>query len=159
MIKSTDSNYVPGRRVGGWVKLKPIQETLDLVITGAEWGEGKRANWLSSLTISCKEGDEFLEIGKVGTGIREKENEEGLSFSQITKELEPLIISKKGKEVKLEPKLILEIAYEEIQNSNNYNSKYALRFPRVLKIRNDLSLNDVDDLERVEKIYKKQRKI
>ncbi len=159
MIKNLNAEYIPGRRVGGWVKLKPIQETLDLVITEADWGEGKRANWLSSLTLSCKQGDNFLEIGKVGTGISEKESEDGLSFPQLTKELKKLIISEKGKHVKLKPRIVVEIAYEEIQKSPTYNSGFALRFPRVVRLRTDRSEKDADILERIITIFKKQKKI
>ena len=159
MIKNLKAKYIPGRRVGGWVKLKPIQETLDLVITEAEWGEGKRANWLSSFTLSCKEDDKFLRIGKVGTGIPEKESEDGLSFPQLTKELKKLIISEKGKQVKLKPKIVVEIAYEEIQKSPTYDSGFALRFPRIVRLRTDRSEKDADILERINSIFKKQKKI
>lgn len=156
MIKSLDSKYIPGRKVGGWVKLKPIKETLDLVITSAEWGEGKRAKWMSSFTLSCRDKDRVLEIGKVGTGILEKEGE--LTFENLTRELNPLIISEKGKTVFLKPKVILEVAYEEIQKSSNYSSGYALRFPRAIRIRKDLGFNDADSLDRVKKFFEEYRK-
>lgn len=157
MVKSINSKYISGRRVGGWVKLKPTKETLDLVVTGAEWGEGKRANVLSSFTLSCRDKNKFLEIGKVGTGIKEKEDE--LSFSELTKILKPKIISEKGKQVKIKPYLVLEIAYEEMQKSPNYNSGFALRFPRVIRIRQDKSVKDVETLKRVKYYYSEQRKI
>ena len=72
MLKNLEGAYKPGRYVNGWVKLKPVMEPLDLVITKAEWGEGKRSDWLSSFTVSCKKGEEFLEMGKVGSGVKEK---------------------------------------------------------------------------------------
>lgn len=156
MIKNLESKYIPGRKVGGWVKIKPIKETLDLVITSAEWGEGKRANWLSSFTLACRDKNEILEIGKVGTGILEKDGE--LTFENLTKELIPLVISEKGKKVILKPKVIFEIAYEEIQSSSNYSSGYALRFPRVVRLRRDLGLKDVDTLDRVKKFFKEYMK-
>ena len=156
MIKNYEGDYVPGRRVNGWVKLKPINESLDLVVTGAEWGEGKRAKWLASFTLSCRDGNKFLEIGKVGTGIKEKESE--LSFVELTKILKPKIKSEKGKAVSIKPYLILEISYDEIQKSKNYSSGYALRFPRVLRVRRDLSMGDVDNLSRVKIFYDKQNK-
>jgi len=156
MIKNYDGLYIPGRRVGGWVKLKPVKESLDLVVTGAEWGEGKRANWLSSFTLSCRDKNNFLEIGKVGTGIKEKEDE--LSFIELTKILKPKIKERRGKEVLIKPFLVLEISYEEMQKSSNYSSGYALRFPRVVRIRNDLSIEDVDSLDRIKKFYQQQIK-
>ncbi|MCD4759377.1 ATP-dependent DNA ligase [archaeon] len=156
MMKNYSGCYVPGRRVAGWVKLKPVKESLDLVVTGAEWGEGKRVKWLASFTLSCRNGNSFLEIGKVGTGIKEKDSE--LTFKELTRILKPKIKSEKGKCVSIKPYLVLEISYEEIQKSKNYSSGYALRFPRVLKIRNDLSIKDVDNLIRVKKFYDEQTK-
>ena len=156
MIKNLKAKYIPGRRVGGWLKLKPVKETLDLIIVAADWGEGKRAKWLSSFTIACRDKNKLLTIGKVGTGIAEKDSE--LTFEKLTKELKPSIKEQKGKHVTLKPKIILEISYDEIQKSPTYNSKFALRFPRVLKLRADLGFNDIDTLERVEKFHKQQNK-
>lgn len=158
MLKNLKAPYKPGARVGYMVKLKPTMETLDLVIVGAEWGEGKRANWLSSFTLACRDSKgEYLEVGKVGSGIKEKE-EEGLTFQQLTKELKPYIISEKGKEVKVKPKLVVEVIYNEIQKSPTYSSGYALRFPRVLKLRADRGPKDITTLHTVEKYYKEQKK-
>ncbi len=158
IVKNLDAKYQPGRRVGYWLKVKPIMETLDLVITGAEWGTGKRANWLGSFVLSCKKGDEFLECGMMGTGIKEKRTSEGdITFEDLTNQLKPYIISEKGKEVRIKPKIVVEVAYEEIQKSPNYASGFALRFPRLLRIRFDKSPNDVDDVERVERLYHLQR--
>jgi DNA ligase 1 len=160
MVKKKDGIYKPGSRVGYGVKVKPVMETLDLVIVGAEWGEGKRSEWLSSFAIACRdeESGEFLELGQVGTGIKEKENEEGdVSFDQLTKLLKPLVISEKGKEVKVKPKIVIEINYEEIQKSPTYNSSYALRFPRVIRLREDKSLDDVSTIKEVERYYYEQR--
>jgi len=155
MIKNLDAVYVPGRYVGGWVKLKNILEPLDLVITGALFGEGKRAKWLTSYFIACKSGKELLEIGKVSTGVKEKA--EGLTYKEMTKMLKPLIIKEEGKEVKVKPKIIIEVAYEEIQKSPSYSSGYALRFPRCLKLRSDKPLDEISDLNLINKIYNSQR--
>ena len=155
MIKNLESKFKPGRYVNGWVKLKPTLEPLDLVITGATWGEGKRSNWLSSFIVSCKEDDKFLEIGRVGSGVKEKN--EGIKFSELTKELKKLIIKSSGKEVEVKPKIILEVGYEEIQKSPSYNSGYALRFPKIISLRIDKGLNDIDTIERINRIYKNQR--
>ncbi len=120
MMKNLEGIYKPGSRVGFGVKVKPVMESLDLVITEADWGEGKRVSWLSSFTLSCRDDDKLLQIGKVGTGIKEK-SEEGISFEQLTKELKPLIISEKGKSVKVKPKVVVEVYYEEIQKSPKYS--------------------------------------
>jgi len=156
MIKEINARYKPGRRVHGWVKLKPIMETLDLVITGAIWGEGKRSEWLSSFILSCRDGNKFVEIGKVGTGIKEKN--EGVSFADLTKELKPLITHEEGKIVKVKARIVVEIAYEEIQKSPSYSSGYALRFPRVIRLREDRNFSDINTLNDVEKLYKRQKK-
>jgi len=156
MGKNLNKEYIPGRKVGGWVKLKPVMEPLQLVIIGAEWGEGKRANWLSSFILGCKKENKFLEIGKVGTGIKEKG--EGLTFKELTKILKKLIIEEKGKHVSIKPKILVDVRYEEIQKSPTYDSGYALRFPRLTQLRDDLRVSDCDDVERVKRLYKKQKK-
>ncbi len=156
MVKKLDAVYQPGRRVEGWVKYKPIMETLDLVIIGAQWGEGKRATWLSSFDLACHKNGNFLEVGKVGTGIKEKG--EGITFQQLTRELKPCILKEKGKHVQIKPKLVVEVAYEEIQRSPTYTSGLALRFPRILRIRFDRSPQECDTLERVKTFFEKQRK-
>lgn len=152
MFKTLDNEYKPGLRVGFMVKLKPTMESLDLVITGAEWGEGKRAHWLTSFTLSCLEDGQFKEIGKVGTGIKELESE-GLSFGQLTELLRPHIIAEKGRAVSIKPVVVVEIKYEEIQSSPTYSSGYALRFPRVVKLRDDLNPDEASSLDQVHDFY------
>lgn len=158
MIKNLSAPYKPGARVNYMVKLKPVMDSLDLVIIGAEWGEGKRANWLSSFTLACIDEDgNFLEIGKMGTGIKEKA-EEGISFEQLTEELKPLIVSEKGREVKIKPKIVVEVSYEEIQKSPTYSSGYALRFPRLKNLRSDRNPSEASTLDMVEDFYYGQKK-
>jgi len=158
MIKKLDAPYKPGGRVGFMVKLKPTKENLDLAIIRAEWGEGKRSKWLSSYTLACigNEG-EFLEVGKVSTGLKEK-REEGLSFAEMTDLLKPLIKKDEGKEVDVRPKIVIEVGYEEIQKSPTYSSGYALRFPRVIQLREDKGAEDASPLSMVENFYNKQKK-
>lgn len=160
MVKKLDAPYKPGARVGHMVKMKETEEPLDLVITEAEWGEGKRAQWLSSFTLACQDEDgNLVEIGKVGTGIKEKEEEEGVTFDQLTDLLKPLITSQKGKVVKVKPKIVVEVAYEELQKSPTYSSGYALRFPRVLRLRDmERSVDDIATLEYIEEYFYKQKK-
>jgi len=158
MMKALDAPYKPGSRVGYMVKLKPVMESLDLVIVGAEWGEGKRAEWLSSFIVACRDTEtgEYLEIGRVGTGIKEKE-EGGVSFMQLTEMLKPLIVYEKGKIVKVRPEIVIEINYEEIQKSPTYGSGYALRFPRLVKIREDRRPDEINSLEEIKELYYSQR--
>lgn len=158
IVKNLEATYQPGRRVGYWLKVKPTMENLDLVIIGAQWGTGKRAGWLGSLVLGCKEGDRFLECGMIGTGIKEKEDQEGVTFAQLTKLLKPHIESE-DRDLKIKPKVVVEVAYEEIQKSPNYSSGYALRFPRVVRLRTlEKSVEQCDTLERVEYLYKLQKK-
>ena len=158
MLKALDAPYKPGARVGHMVKLKETMENLDLVIIGAEWGEGKRAKWLSSFVVACRDEDgNLLEIGRVSTGLKEKK-EEGLSYAEMTELLEPLIISEKGKEVKVKPEIVIEVAYEEIQKSPTYSSGYALRFPRVVRQRTEeRSVDDISSLEYVQQLFDAQK--
>ncbi|MEK6891924.1 MAG: DNA ligase, partial [Nanoarchaeota archaeon] len=159
MFKALNAPYKPGARVGHMVKFKAIMETLDLVIVAAEWGEGKRSKWLSSYTIAClDENGNFIEVGKVSTGLKEKE-EEGLSFMEMTKLLRPLIISEKGREVRVKPKLVIEVGYEEIQKSPTYASGYALRFPRVISLRTmDKGPEEASTIDYVKKLFEGQKK-
>lgn len=157
MIKNLEGIYQPGARVGYGVKLKPVMDALDVAITGAEWGEGKRSDWLSSFTIAVQdENGALLNVGKVGTGIKEKP-EEGISFEQLTELLKPNIIKQEGKEVFVKPTIIIEVHYEEIQPSPTYTSGYALRFPRFIRLRPDRSTTDISTKQDLENLHKKQR--
>ena len=155
MMKNLEAEYKPGRRVGHMLKLKPDENELDLVITGGEWGAGKRAGWISSFILSCKKGNKYLEIGKVGTGILEKETEDSkITFENLTKLLTPLIIEEKGKHVKVKPKIVVTVTYQDIQHSPNYESKWALRFPRITLLREDKPLSEIATLEEIEEDFK-----
>ncbi len=157
MFKNLKAPYKPGARVGFMVKYKQVMETLDLVIVGAEWGEGKRAKWLSSFYIACRDNDgNLLRIGKAASGLKEKP-EEGLSFEDMTKMLSPLIIEQKGRYVKVEPKVIVEVAYEEIQKSPEYESGFALRFPRIIRLRDDKPIDEISELSHIKELYENQR--
>lgn len=155
MMKNLDAIYQPGSRVGFGLKIKPILEPLDVVIIGAEQGEGKRSAWYSSFSIAVRDGNKFVEIGKVGTGIKEKN--EGVTFEELNELLTPLITEEKGRSIIVKPKIIIEVAYEEIQASQNYNSGFALRFPRLTRIRNDKAVKEISTLTDVKKIYNEQR--
>ncbi len=158
MAKNLDAVYKPGSRVGYGVKIKPVMESLDVVVIGAEWGEGKRSDWLSSFSIACYDdkNEEFVDVGKVATGLKEKD-EEGVSFSQMTKLLKSLIIKEQGREVSIKPKIVIEVNFEEIQQSPTYSSGFALRFPRFIRLREDKSVSEISTLDDVKKLFKSQR--
>jgi DNA ligase-1 len=150
MAKSLSAPYKPGARIGYAVKLKPEDKDFDLVITGAEWGTGKRAGWLTSFDVSCRHDGKLLEIGKVSTGLKEKPSE-GLSFKELTKKLKPLITEEKGRKVKTKAKLVVTVQYQNIQKSPTYNSGYALRFPRTKTLRPDRDKSDIATLNEIKK--------
>ena len=157
IAKNLEAEYQPGRRVGGWVKLKSSLEPLDLAIIGGDWGAGKRVGVLSSFVLGCRQGDKFLSCGMMGTGIKEK-SQEGVSFKELTKLLKPLIFEENGRSVKIRPKVVIEVGYEEIQKSPTYESEYALRFPRLIRLRDDKPLSETSDLTTLIRIFKKQKK-
>ena len=157
MIKNLSSIYRPGRYVEGWCKLKSTLEPLDLVIIGAEYGTGKRAGSLTSYVLACRHGSKLLECGMVSTGVKEK-SKEGTTYEEITKKLKPLIIKESGRKVKIKPKIVIEVGYEEIQKSPTYSSGYALRFPRFIQIRSDKSVKDANTISDIERIYKAQKR-
>ncbi|PSQ50379.1 DNA ligase [Halobacteriales archaeon SW_6_65_15] len=156
MLKNPDSTYSPGRRGKNWLKRKPDVETLDLVVTGAEWGEGRRASFLGTFLLSARadeetsEAAEFETIGKVATGITDEE------LADLTELLEPHVREQNGQDVEIAPEVVFEVGYEEIQASPTYSSGYALRFPRFLGVRDDKDPEDADSLERVERLAEKQ---
>ena len=158
MVKNLDATYQPERHVGYWWKVKPTLETLDLVVIGGVWGAGKRAGWIGSYVLGCRDDDKFLECGMLGSGLKEKKtNEDDITMDELTKLLKPYIESEKGNEIKIKPKLVIEVGYEEIQKSPKYSSGFALRFPRVVRIRIDKGPNEIDSINRIKKIYKMQK--
>lgn len=164
IVKNLDAKYQPGRRVaGGWLKVKPVMESLDLVIVGATWGAGKRAGTLGSFFLALRDPStgKFLECGMMGSGVKEKRSEameaSEMTLKELTKELKPLIEFEKGNTVKIKPKIIVEVAYEEIQKSPTYESGYALRFPRLVKLRPDKALEEVDTKTRIKRLYEQQK--
>ncbi|MEE9564611.1 MAG: ATP-dependent DNA ligase, partial [Candidatus Hydrothermarchaeaceae archaeon] len=153
MIKNQNATYMPGARVRHMYKIKPVMETLDLTIVGALWGTGKRAGWLSSYVLGARDEEtgEFTSVGRVGTGMTEEQ------LQEFTDVLKPLIEYESGDEVTLKPEVVVEVAFQEIQTSPQYESGFALRFPRVIKVREDKSPDEADNLERLKSLYEAQR--
>jgi DNA ligase 1 len=154
MVKNIEAPYQSGRRVGYMVKLKPSIKDLDLVIVGAEYGSGKRAGWLTSYILACRSEDEFLEIGKVSSGLKEL-SEEGTSYEEMSDILKPLIKETKDNVVTIKPKVVVSVTYQNIQQSPSYSSGYALRFPRITAYRPDRSVKDIASIEDIEKEVKR----
>ncbi|RXA17796.1 ATP-dependent DNA ligase [Methanosarcina sp. MSH10X1] len=155
MVKNPNSFYSPGKRGKNWLKKKPLMETLDLVVVGAEWGFGRRANLIGSYTVACydPETDRFLQVGKVGTGLTDDQ------LKELTEMLSGLMEGgEAGGVFAIRPKIVLEIAFEEIQKSPNYNSGFALRFPRFIRIRDDKDPEEADTIQRIGKVYSQQLK-
>ncbi len=152
MLKNPNSPYIPGKRGKHWLKLKAVMETLDLVVVGGEWGEGKRGHLLSSFELACLDDGKLVKVGKVATGFTDEDLEE------LTEIFKPLIEFEEGKRVIFQPKYVFEVAYQEIQKSPKYESGYALRFPRFIRLRDDKSVDEADSIERVAKLYEGQFK-
>ena len=155
MMKNLNAPYKPGARVGYMLKLKPSEKEFDFAIVGAEYGTGKRSGWMSSFILACQQSGKMLEIGKVGTGIKEK-SEKGISFKELTKMLKPLIIKEEGRIALLKPEIVVTVTYQEIQKSPTYSSGFALRFPRFTRLRPDRNIKDIALLEEVKKEYLRQ---
>jgi DNA ligase-1 len=151
MIKAAGSAYQPGRRGLAWVKLKRELATLDVVITGAEFGHGRRAGLLSDYTFAVRgvEG-ELLNVGKAYSGVTDEE------IAELTAWLKAHTLEDFGHFRTVEPLRVLEVAFNNVMRSERHASGFALRFPRMLRIRDDKPVEEIDTLERVEEIYQVQ---
>lgn len=155
MVKSLKAPYVSGLRTGSMAKLKETKEDLDVVILAAEHGKGKRAGYFSSFYVGVidyeaqDEENKFLMVGKVSSGIKELD-EEGASMKNLTELLKPYKLEEKDNITYFEPRIVIQVRYQEIQKSTTYSSGYALRFPRIIMLRDDKPLeeiNSVNDLD------------
>jgi DNA ligase 1 len=150
MLKALHSTYLPGRRGLAWLKLKRELATLDVVVTGAEFGHGRRVGVLSDYTFAVRDGDELKNVGKAYSGLTDAEIDELTAFFR-KHTLEDL-----GGFRTVEPLVVLEVAFNNVMRSERHNSGFALRFPRILRIRNDKPVSEIDTLARVEEIYNSQ---
>ncbi|MCF0226307.1 MAG: ATP-dependent DNA ligase [Methanobrevibacter sp.] len=151
MIKDANEPYIPGLRGKKMLKWKAEPETLDMVVLGGIHGIGKRANFIGSYLVGLRgEDDQFKTIAYVATGL------DDATLEYLTKKMEEYKISEKGRDITVEPKIILEIAFSEIVKSPEYETGYSLRFPVVKNIRKDKGLNDVDTVERLISMYNNQ---
>jgi DNA ligase 1 len=148
MFKSLIAVYNPGARVGYGVKLKSHMKELDLVIIEAYYGKGRRSEWFGSYTLACydNENDSFLTIGKLGTGFSDEQLK---AMNELVKKV---IIKKEDEKVVLSPNIVVEVEYEEIQKSPTYSSGYALRFPRLVRIRFDKKAREASTLLMIDEL-------
>lgn len=151
MAKDLTSTYQPGARGKKWFKIKPA-EALDVVIVAADWGYGRRTGWLSNYHLAVRDSEtgEFLVIGKTFKGLTDEE------FQWMTETLQQLKISETDYTVYVRPQIVIEVAYNEIQRSPHYQSKFALRFARIKRIRTDKTPDQIDTLERLRQLYERQ---
>jgi DNA ligase-1 len=152
MIKDPASVYQPGRRGMGWLKLKRPLSTLDCVVVGVEWGHGKRRGVLSDYTFAVREtdGDRLLTIGKAYTGLTDAE------IAEMTERFKSLTVRDFGRYRTVVPEVVVEIAFDRIQPSSRHKSGFAMRFPRIVRIRTDKGPADIDDLAAVERVFEQQ---
>ncbi len=151
MIKDVESPYTPGRRGRSWVKLKRELATLDVVVTAAEYGHGKRAAVLSDVTFAVRAGDKLLNVGKAYSGLTDPE------IAELTQWFLAHTLRDHGFWREVESRIVLEVAFNAVMRSDRHDSGYALRFPRILRIRTDKLPEDIDTINRVEEIFGKQR--
>jgi DNA ligase-1 len=150
MLKSRRSAYQPGRRGLAWLKLKRELATLDVVVTAAEYGHGKRAGLLSDYTFAVRDGSRFRNVGKAYSGVTDAEIE------TLTRFFKEHTIEDLGFIRSVEPLIVLEVAFNNVMRSDRHDSGFALRFPRIMRIRDDKPVIEIDTLERVEEIYRAQ---
>ena len=150
VVKRPESLYTPGRRGRSWFKLKESFATLDVVVTAVEYGHGKRHGLLSDYTFSVRDGQQLLTIGKAYSGLTDAEIKAGTEyFLQHT-------IEDLGARRIVEPAVVMEVAFNNIQKSQRHESGYALRFPRILRLRPDKPVAEIDTLQRVAQLYARQ---
>ncbi len=152
VAKRLDGPYTPGVRGKHWFKIKEILEPLDLVIVAAEYGYGRRRRWLSDYHLAARDeqSGELLTLGKTFKGLTDKEMED------MTQRLLKIAVRYDGHRVVVQPSIVVEVAYNEIQESPTYKCGMALRFARISRIREDKSPDEADTIQRVQKIYEKQ---
>jgi len=152
VIKDPESIYTPGRRGKSWLKYKKALATLDCVVTYAQWGNGKRRNVLSDLTFAVRRDGELVNIGKAYSGLTDAE------IAAMTEHFKQTAVAQHGPVFEVEPTVVLEIAFDRIQESSRHKSGYAMRFPRIVRIRDDKTVDQISTIDEVRRIYEGQLK-
>ena len=147
LLKRKGTAYEPGRRSGAWQKLKRPYGTLDVVITAAEQGNGRRAIYFSDYTFAVRSDSGYLNVGKAYSGLTDSE------VKELTKQLRAASTDRFGRVMLVRPQIVLEVAFDGVQKSPRHKSGFALRFPRILRWRQDKTAEECDDIARVEALY------
>ena len=147
MLKDAQSLYLPGKRGMSWLKWKKALATLDVVVTGVEFGHGRRRDVLSDYTFAVHNDGKLLNIGKAYSGLTD------IEISEMTAFFKQHTVQDYGRFRVVEPTVVIEVAFNGIQKSGRHASGYALRFPRIVRIRKDKTVADIDTLETVAKMY------
>jgi DNA ligase-1 len=150
MIKDPESPYTPGRRGKSWLKLKHELATLDVVVTAVEYGHGKRIGVLSDYTFAVRDDENLRNIGKAYSGLTDSE------IAEMTKWFLAHVVEDQGFRLIVEPKIVVEVAFNNMMVSDRHDSGYALRFPRIVRLRPDKLPEEADTIERAREIFKKQ---
>jgi DNA ligase-1 len=151
MVKDPLSPYTPGRRGLAWLKLKRPLATLDVVVTAVEWGHGKRKGVLSDYTFAVKDTStgRLVNVGKAYTGLTDAE------IAEMTRRFLDITVEDHGHVRLVKPEVVLEVAFDSIQHSSRHKSGYALRFPRIVRIRDDKPVDEIDTVDRVTELYER----
>ena len=153
MIKNRETLYTPGRRGHGWLKMKRELATLDCVVTAVEFGNGKRAGVLSDYTFAVRGNNgELMNVGKAYSGLTDTE------IAEMTDWFKAHTLTDFGHSRLVEPRIVLEVAFNNIMRSDRHESGFALRFPRIVRLRPDKPPDDADTVKRVEEIYLSQHR-
>ncbi len=152
VVKDPNSIYTPGRRGKSWLKYKKALATLDCVVTAAEYGHGKRRGVLSDVTFAVRRDGELVNIGKAYTGLTDAE------IAKLTEFFLSTTLSRHGPVLVVEPRLVLEIAFDRLQESKRHKSGYAMRFPRIVRVRDDKTVEQISTIDEVRRIYEGQLK-
>ena len=150
MIKDLNSLYTPGKRGKSWLKMKRELATLDVVVTAVEYGHGRRVKVLSDYTFAVRDGDRLLNIGKAYSGLTD------LEIAEMTQWFLEHTVEDQGFRRTVEPKIVVEVAFNNMMRSERHESGYALRFPRIMRLRPDKSAEEADTLERAKEIFERQ---
>jgi DNA ligase-1 len=151
MIKAPDSLYTPGRRGINWLKYKQAMEPLDVVVTGVEFGHGRRRAVLSDYTFAVRDENtgELLNVGKAYSGLTDAE------ILQLTERFQAATVRDYGRFRQVRPEVVLEVAFEAIQRSPRHRSGFALRFPRILRVRDDKGVDEINTVADVRRFYER----
>lgn len=146
IVKDPSSPYTPGRRGGAWIKLKKATATLDVVVTGVERGHGRRRHLLSDYTFAVRAAEDdptLLTVGKAYSGLTDAE------IAELTRRFEASTVARSGRFHQVRPEVVLEVTFDAVQPSARHRAGFALRFPRILRVRDDKSASEVDTLAAV----------